>query len=491
MSKIIINGKRSIGKINKNIFGHFSEHLGRCIYEGIAVKEDSKIPNIHGLRCDVIEALKEMSVPVLRYPGGCFADTYHWMDGVGKVENRKKIINTNWGGFSEDNSFGTHEAVELCSLIGADCYLSGNVGSGSVQEFSSWVEYCNCPSNSPMSQLRAKNGSVSPFNVKYWGIGNEAWGCGGNMRVEYYADLLRQYSTYLKDYSDFKIEKIASGASEDDYHWTEVLSQRALKYVDALSLHYYTRPLDDWFHKGSSIDYPIREYWSTLNKTLKIEEFINNHASIIARYDKEKRVKLAIDEWGTWYDVIEDTNPAFLYQQNTIRDALVAGINLNIFVNKADVISMANIAQIVNVLQSVILTEGDKMVLTPTYYVFEMYKGHQEAMEVESYASSSLVGDEDYKVPNLTVASSLKEDTLLITICNLALEANECDILLEGLNPIEVKRARTLTGSYLDYNSFTSPQVVKPLSLNTTIKDKVIHVKLEKNSVSAIEVKLG
>ena len=323
MPHIFINTNRSLGTIDPNIYGQFSEHLGRCIYQGIYVGESAEIPNINGMRCDVVKALKALHIPVLRWPGGCFADTYHWRDGIGPQAQRKTIVNTNWGGVSEDNSFGTHEFMELTRQLGCEAYFSGNVGSGTVQEFSDWVEYCNMGGVSPMASLRRENGREAPFNVKYWGIGNEAWGCGGNMRAEYYADLCRQYSTYLRNYApDHKIYKIASGANVDDYHWTRTVLERAGHVIDAVSLHYYTLPHQDWQHKGSATEFTESEYYTTLHKTLRMEELVENHSRIIRQFAGGRKIGLAVDEWGTWYDVEPGTNPGFLYQQNTMRDAL-------------------------------------------------------------------------------------------------------------------------------------------------------------------------
>ncbi len=493
MSLVVINGKRSKGEINKNIYGQFAEHLGRCIYEGLFVGKESDIPNEGGLRLDVVKALQRLEIPVLRWPGGCFADTYHWKDGIGPLSERKKIVNTNWGGITEDNSFGTDEFILLEKLLGCDSYISGNVGSGTPAELSDWIEYCNSPrGSSPMAKLRELNGNAEPFNLKYWGIGNEAWDCGGNMRPEYYADLLRQFSTYMRNYSDFKIEKIASGASEGDYHWTEVLAERASSYVDAFSLHYYTRPnMADWSHKGSATGFTENEYWATLKATLHIEELIERHYAIIERFDKEKRIKLAIDEWGTWYDVEEGTNPGFLYQQNTIRDAQVAAINLNIFNNHAEKISMANIAQMVNVLQAMVLTEGDKMVLTPTYHVFEMYKKHMGAKQVESYVETNLVGLDDVKVPNLTVSASEKEGKLLITVSNLNLEKEDLTFMLTGVGKVKSVKARELSGAMGAFNTFSSPETVKPVDKGVKVDGQTLTTSLGPSGVLAIEVELG
>ena len=392
MAKYVINAENKKSKINKEIYGHFSEHLGRCIYEGLYVGENSDIPNTNGMRNDVVEALKEMKIPVLRWPGGCFADEYHWKDGIGPKENRKKMINTHWGGVVEDNSFGTHEFFELCRQLGCKAYINGNVGSGTVQEMSEWVEYMTFEGVSPMADQRKENGHEEAWTVDYFGVGNENWGCGGNMTPEYYGNLYRRYQTYVRDYNqDKKIFKIACGPNVDDYEWTEGVMKTCFRhcpenmhgFMDGLSLHYYTHP-EGWQIKGSATDFDDKVWYKTLAKTLYMETLLNRHGAIMDKYDPEKQVGLIVDEWGTWFTVEPGTNPGFLYQQNTMRDALVAGINLNLFNRHSDRVKMANIAQLVNVLQSVILTDGPEMIKTPTYHVFKMYSAHQDATLVDS-----------------------------------------------------------------------------------------------------------
>ena len=467
MAKAIVNANRSKGTINRNIYGHFSEHLGRCIYDGIFVGEDSPIPNVRGMRSDVTAALRAMGIPLLRWPGGCFADTYHWKDGVGPREARKKIVNTNWGGVTEDNSFGTHEFMELCTQLGCEAYLSGNVGSGTVQEFSDWVEYCNMGGQSPMADWRRLNGREEPWNVRYWGIGNEAWGCGGGMRPEFYAGLCRQYATYLRPYSrECPLYKIASGANVDDYQWTRVVMEQAGEFVDALSLHYYTLA-GGWYRRGGAADFTREEYFSTLFQTLRMDGLIENHTRIIRQFQGNRSVGLAVDEWGNWFDVEPGTNPGFLYQQNTMRDALVAAVNLNIFNNHCDSVVMANLAQTVNVLQAVILTEGPKMLLTPTYHVFEMYKNHQNARQLESYIETRLIGPEECQVPNLHLSASQGADgSLLITAANLDdAQAAPLDVTLAGLGPAEAVSGRVLAGARDAHNTFSAPETVKPAPL--------------------------
>ena len=463
MSRLIINTHNKKSKISKEIYGHFSEHLGRCIYEGIYVGEDSKIPNVNGMRNDVVQALREMKIPVLRWPGGCFADEYHWMDGIGPKENRKKMINTHWGGVVEDNSFGTHEFMELCRQLECEPYINGNLGSGTVQEMSEWVEYLTFDGISPMAELRKQNGHEEPWKVKYFGVGNENWGCGGNMTPEFYGNMYRRYQTYCRNYGENKLYKIACGPNVDDYNWTEGVMKVAANYMDGLSLHYYTHP-GGWENKGPATGFDESAWYETMKRTLKMEELINKHLEIMNKYDPEKRVDLIVDEWGSWYAVEPGTNPGFLYQQNTMRDALIAGINLNIFNKHSDRIKMANIAQIVNVLQSVILTEGEKMILTPTYHVFNMYKNHQEATLVESFIETKMIGvGEEYKVPNLNESVSVdSEGRINITINNLSIdEAYDIEGIIVD-RPVKSITATILTNKMDAHNTFDNPEVVKP-----------------------------
>ena len=486
MSKLFVNVHNKKGKINKELYGHFSEHLGRCIYEGIYVGENSKIPNTNGMRNDVVQALKEMKVPVLRWPGGCFADEYHWKDGIGAKENRKKMVNTHWGGVVEDNSFGTHEFMELCRQLECEPYINGNVGSGTVQEMSEWVEYLTFDGVSPMADLRKENGHTEPWKVKYFGVGNENWGCGGNMTPEFYGNMYRRYQTYCRNYGDNKLFKVACGPNVDDYNWTEGVMKVAANFMDGLSLHYYTIPGDFWLGKGPATGFDEKDWYLTLKKTLKMEELIHRHTAIMDQYDPEKRVALLVDEWGTWFDVEVGTNPGFLYQQNTMRDALVAGINLNIFNKNCDRVKMANIAQLVNVLQSVILTEGEKMILTPTYHVFNMYKNHQEATLVESYIDTKNIGVEDEnQVPNLHESVSIDaEGRINITINNLSVsEAYDIEGILVDKEVKDVK-ATVLTNEMGAYNTFDEPEAVKPVEFKDfKITDKGIDFKIPKCSI--------
>jgi alpha-L-arabinofuranosidase len=460
MSRLVVNVSNKKSKINKEIYGNFSEHLGRCIYEGLYVGENSKIPNKNGMRTDVVEALKEIKLPLLRWPGGCFADEYHWKDGIGPKENRKRMINTHWGGVLEDNSFGTHEFMELCDQIGCDPYINGNLGSGTVQEMSEWVEYLTFDGVSPMADLREKNGRKEPWKVKFFGVGNENWGCGGNMTPEHYANEYRRYQTYCRNSGDTKLFKIACGPNSDDYNWTDTVMRLAHQQMDGLSLHFYTIE-NTWQEKGSATNFNEKRWYKTIKSTLYMEELITRHTKIMDKYDPDKRIALAVDEWGCWFDVEPGTNPGFLYQQNTMRDALVAGINLNIFNKHSDRVRVANIAQLVNVLQSVILTEGEKMIMTPTYHVFNMYKCHQEATLVDSFIETEEIGVDEAKVQNLHESASIDgEGKLHITINNLSVtDAYNVSGILIDMKVKSVK-AEILTNDMNAFNTFDNPDVV-------------------------------
>ncbi|MGP4064000.1 alpha-N-arabinofuranosidase [Oceanobacillus sp. M65] len=489
MNNIIINTDVGEGTINKNIYGHFAEHLGRCIYEGIWVGEDSSISNTKGIRNDVLQALKNIDVPVLRWPGGCFADEYHWKDGVGPAENRKRMVNTHWGGVVENNHFGTHEFMLLCELLGTEPYICGNVGSGSVQEMSEWVEYMTFDGESPMANWRQENGQKEPWKLKYFGVGNENWGCGGNMRPEYYADLYRQYQTYCRNYGENTLYKIAGGANVDDFNWTEVLMREAAPLMDGLSLHYYVHP-GGFENKGSAVDFTEDEWDITMKKALFIEELIMKHGTIMDKYDPEKRIGMIIDEWGTWFDVEKGTNPGFLYQQNTIRDAVVAGVSLNIFNNHSDRVQMANIAQTVNVLQAMILTEGEKMILTPTYHVFEMYKVHQDAEKLSLDLTSENVGNDAYPQVSAS-ASKAKDGSINISLCNMD-KAAETNVTLElrGLSTANIN-GRILTADEMNArNTFEAPEEVQPTKFTEfTSQENKLAITLPKMSVVTLNVK--
>ncbi len=461
MEKYLINPNQKIAEISKDIYGNFSEHLGRCIYEGLFVGKNSDIPNVNGMRIDVVNALREMRLPVLRWPGGCFADEYHWKDGIGDPAGRKKMINTHWGGVVEDNSFGTHEFFELIDQLGCDAYIAGNVGSGTVREMSEWIEYITFDGTSPMADLRKANGREKPWKLKYFGVGNENWGCGGNMDPYYYANTYRRYQTYVRNYAgNDRIFKIACGPNAEDYNWTDELMKTAGRHMDGLALHYYT-VTNDWGKKGSATQFSDDEYYRCLRKAYHIDEVIRRHLEIMNRHDPSKRVKLIVDEWGTWHDVEPGTNPGFLYQQNAMRDAIVAGMSLNIFNKHADRIRMCNIAQTINVLQSVALTDGADMVLTPTYYIFKMYKAHQNNTLLGSYITSPETGTDGERVPSLTESASEDANGVIystVTNTDMTRAAEiKCQVADSAVKSV---KAEIVTGKADAYNTFENKNAV-------------------------------
>ena len=488
--------------ISKDIYGHFAEHLGTCIYGGIWVGIESKIPNTYGIRNDVLFAMREMKIPNLRWPGGCFADTYHWMDGIGPQSQRASIVNIHWGGVTEDNSFGTHEYMKLIELLDCDAYINGNMGSGTVREMSEWVEYLTSGSDSPMTRLRKQNGREEPWKVKFFAIGNENWGCGGNMTDEYYGHQLRQYSTFLSNYSGNRLYRVACGptanvlsaAISGDYNssWTETLMKdpETRNRFQGLSLHFYSFP-GGMRNKTSATNFDEALWFETFQLNYEMDEIIKRHSAIMDRYDPAKTKGIVVDEWGNWFQVEPGTNPGFLYQQNSMRDAITAAIHLNIFNKHADRVTVANLAQTVNVLQSVILTKDDKMVLTPTYHVFRMFKVHQDArlinidMRCEDYTNG------DKKIPAISASASVdKEGKVHISLANL--NPNKpvvvtCPIIGDIFKKVT---GEMLTSSAMNsFNSFESPEVVKPVSFNGfTIKDGVLTVTMPSKSVVVLEL---
>ncbi|MBO9610735.1 MAG: alpha-N-arabinofuranosidase [Paenibacillaceae bacterium] len=494
----IVNADQRMSTIDRNIYGHFAEHLGRCIYEGIWVGEQSPIPNTNGIRNDVAAALRQIRVPVLRWPGGCFADEYHWKDGIGPRERRKRMINTHWGGVTETNHFGTHEFMALCELIGCEPYINGNVGSGTVQEMSEWVEYLTTASesDSPMAELRAGNGRREPWRVKYFGVGNENWGCGGNMRPEYYADLYRRFQTYVRNYGDNRIHRIACGPNGDDYRWMEVVMREAAGYLDAVSVHFYTHPRSLKAH-SSATGFAANEWFVVLERTLFMDELLTKHGEIMDRYDPDRRVGLIVDEWGTWYDVEPGTNPGFLYQQNTMRDAMAAALNFHIFHKHSGRVRMANIAQTVNVLQAVILTDGENMVLTPTYHVFDLFQVHQDAEALElTYDAGVYSQGGGRGIPAVSVSASRdKEGRVHISLCNLQhADGATIELALRGFGmESPAVRGMLLAAEAVDeHNTFDQPDRVKPQPFaDFRVEGGTLTVNLPKMAIAVLELVPG
>ncbi|MDD4646581.1 MAG: alpha-L-arabinofuranosidase C-terminal domain-containing protein [Bacteroidales bacterium] len=493
-NKLIVDANQGKVVINKNIYGHFAEHLGRCIYDGIWVGKDSKIPNTDGYRTDIVNALKDMKIPVLRWPGGCFADTYHWQDGIGPLNKRAKMMNYHWGGVVENNTFGTHEFLNLCEMLGCEPYISANVGSGSVVEMTQWIEYMNSDKDVPMANLRRQNGREKPWNVKYLGVGNESWGCGGNMTPDYYVNLLRNYSEMAGIYGQWKLKQIGCGANSDDYNWTDVVMKERPGSISGLSLHYYTIAGSGWGNKSAATGFEKKYYFSGLEKALKMNELVEKHSAIMDKYDPKKQVGLMVDEWGIWTDVEPGTEKGFLFQQNSIRDALIASLTLDIFNNHADRVKMANIAQTINVLQSVILTQGNKMVLTPTYYVFKMYAVHQDAKLLPSQLIAEDYEFDGRKIPALS--SSVSEDqngNIHVSVTNLNPDKEiVLSVELVGKSFEQVKSASVLTApEYNSYNGFDAPEVVKPVDFKNfkKINSSSLQITVPSKALVVLEMK--
>jgi alpha-N-arabinofuranosidase len=487
---LILHADRGKDRINKNIYGHFAEHLGHCIYDGLWVGEDSEIPNTSGIRNDVVAALRAIRIPVLRWPGGCFADEYHWADGIGPRSSRPISINTHWGGVVENNHFGTHEFMELCRQLDCEPYLCGNLGSGTVREMQQWVEYLTCDGKSPMADLRRANGRADPWVVRFWGVGNESWGCGGNMRPEFYVDQFRRYATYCRNFGKNKLYKIACGASDVDYRWTEVLMRDAGKFMDGLSLHNYILP-GTWESKGSATEFDEAAWFIVLKKAAAMDDLIGKHAAVMDQFDKEKRVGLIVDEWGTWYDPEPGTNPGFLRQQNTLRDALVAGTVLNIFNNHCDRVHMANIAQAVNVLQAVVLTRGGEMILTPTYHVFEMYQSHQDAVGLPVSLKSEPYACGQDSIPAVNASASRGADgKVRLSLCQL--DPNRGRTILCDMGGLKMARVtgRVLTaGAMSAHNTFEQPDPVHPARFDgASISGSSLRVDLPPKSVVVLQI---
>jgi len=463
-ASLTIRADQSGPEISRHIYGHFAEHLGRCIYDGLWVGADSPIPNTRGMRNDIIAALRKINIPNLRWPGGCFADQYHWKNGVGPPEERSREVNIHWGGVVEDNSFGTHEFLDFCELIGAEPYIAGNVGSGTPKEMADWVEYMTFDGDSSLAKEREANGRKEPWRVPFLGIGNENWGCGGNMTPEYYSDLYKRFGVYARDWSGNTLTRVAGGPGGTRLNWLEVLAGRVKRDIQGISMHYYTLG-GTWRDKLPSIDFPERDWHAVLRDALKIDGLLEEAEKIMARHDPDGGIGLYVDEWGAWYSPFPGSNPSFLVQQNSMRDAVVAAATFNIFHDHAERVKMANIAQLVNVLQALILTEGDKMILTPTYHVFDMYQVHHDT----TYVPLDLITDKysfdgGDALPALSASASRdSEGRMHISLVNLDPNvAMDVEARIEGWAFSSVSGS-ILTANTMDaHNTADAPNQVQP-----------------------------
>lgn len=488
-NKIIIKTEAAQDTISRHIYGHFAEHLGRCIYGGIWVGEDSDIPNTRGIRNDVVEALKEIDIPNIRWPGGCFADAYQWKDGIGPRDERPEKINMFWGDVIDDNSFGTHEFLDFCEMINAEPYIAINVGSGTVKDAAEWIEYVTSDKNTEMTKLRKENGREEPWDVKYWGIGNENWGCGGNMDADYYADLYKRFATYCR-----APYKIASGGLDHDFNWTETLmkeTENLQNLIQGISYHRYT-VANDWQTKGDAIDFDEKEWFQTVSKNMAMEENLKGHIAVMEKYDPDNNVALIADEWGNWHDPHPGSNPAFLYQQNTLRDAITASIYLNIFNKFCRRVKMANIAQTVNVLQAMLLTKDEQLVKTPSFYVFKMYKVHHDALMLPVELKSEKYTFGEYSIPALSASASRKGDEINITVANVdPNNAHSTEFTFDVDDEFEVINAEVITSENMnDYNDFESKEKVNIKEFDGyNVENKILTAELPAKSVVLLTLK--
>lgn len=496
--KITIDAARIGPEINRHIFGHFAEHLGFGIYGGIWVGPDSEIPNTRGIRNDVVEALKVLKVPNVRWPGGCFADQYHWRDGIGTPEERKSRINVSWGGAPEPNTFGTHEFFDFIEQIGADAFISANVGSGTVQEAADWLEYLTATGSS-LAQERARNGRTEPWEVPFWGIGNEVWGCGGPFTPQEYITELKKFATFSNNYNtNVNSQFVAVGPdSFDEYSfgYTEPIMEAWKNKtwtwdIQGLSLHKYTR--GGWPPVIPATGFGEPEYAAVIKETLEMDQFIIENKAIMDKYDPDKLVSILVDEWGAWYAPTEGTNPGFLQQQNSQRDAIISALNFNIFARHADRVHGANIAQMINVLQAVILTEDEKMVLTPTYHAFRMYVPFQDAafIPVTFNAGSYNVGN--ISLPRVdAIAAKGKDGNIYVAITNINPNNKASfELSLQGQNFKSVTGETLYAPAINAVNTFDNPDVVSPKAIDVTISGEMLSLTVQPQSVTVLSVVL-
>ena len=490
ITRMVLEADLGRDTISRHIYGQFAEHLGRGIYDGVWTKADGQAWR---LRDDVIAALRRIKVPNVRWPGGCFADYYHWRDGIGPAGRRPKMVNTLWGNVVEDNSFGTHEFMELVQRIGAEPFVVGNVGTGSPREMAEWWEYVNHPGGSSLADERTANGHAAAYTVHRWGVGNESWGCGGAMTPAHYADEYRQFAEFLRAFNrETRPFRIATGPNGGDVMWTEGVMREAGHMIDGLDLHYYT-VVGPWAHKGSATQFDEREWFVALRKARALDSLIARHAAIMDRFDARKRVALIVGEWGIWTDVEPGTNPGFLYQQNSLRDALVASTSLDILNRHADRVRGANIAQMVNVLQSMILTRGTQMLLTPTYHVFEMYTVHHDALLLPLAVVDNgryTFGDES--VPAVSASASRDPQGIMhLTMSNLDPNVpRTVEVELRGATASRVT-GRVLTGPAINsINTFERPDMVRPTPFDgARVANGRLSVTLPPRSVVVLELR--
>lgn len=495
---VSVDASKAGPKINKHIFGQFAEHLGTGIYGGVWVGKDSKIPNVRGIRSDVVAALRAIKVPNVRWPGGCFADEYHWRHGVGPADKRRVTINSNWGGSTEPNTFGTDEFMDFVKQIDSEAYISVNVGSGTVAEAAEWIEYMTADPETTAGRERAANGHREPYKIKFLGIGNESWSCGGAMRAEYYTDLMKPFARFVRNYNpaqtgDEAMQRIAVGPSDDDPAYTEKVMEVWKSHdwswdIEGLSLHHYTT--GGWPPSYPSTDFDTNDYAKLVNFTLKMDGIIKKHSAIMDKYDPEKKINLAVDEWGVWLAPTPGTNPGFLQQQNSMRDGIIAALNLNIFARHADRVRLTNIAQMTNVLQAMILTQEEKMVLTPTYHIFKMYLPFQDATFVPVTFDAGSYVQGDVTLPRVdAVAVRDTQGKLWLSVTNLDPDKPvRIDANIAGANARSA-RGQVLTAAKVDsVNTFENPNAIAPKPIAGKVSKGVVTLELPGKSVAVVQI---
>ena len=488
-------------KISRHIFGQFAEHLGSCVYDSIWVGPESPIPHVRGIRTDVVDAFREIKMPNIRWPGGCFADAYHWRDGVGPRELRPRMRNDTWGQI-ETNAFGTHEFLDFCEQTGAEPVICGNLGSGTVREMRDWVEYLNAPTGTILANERAANGHATPYGVRYWGVGNESWGCGGLMRAEYYADEFRRYATFLGSYEKSRLFRIATGPGVDDFHWTEVMMRECAAprfnpgVMDGLSLHYYMNggiPPAKTQQRLLATEFSAHEWRTVMAHGWYIDHLIAKHSEIMDRYDPAKRIKLIVDEWGAWYETHNETAPSPYFQQQTVRDALLSALTFDAFIRHAERVHMANAAQVCNVLHSVLLTFGARTIRTPTWHAFHLYVPHHDATRLAVSGEIPMEIHDDLPCPRVSITASKADDgsvTVTFAHTNPA-DPIEIELALTGLVTGAQATGRMLAADVLtDHNTPDAPDRVASRSWNNfRFSHGKFSAKLPPASLAAVTIK--
>jgi alpha-L-arabinofuranosidase len=486
---------QAIGTIRPEVYGQFAEHIGGVIYDGIWVGHDSKIANTDGIRQAIIDHVKTLGPVVVRWPGGCFADRYHWRDGIGPASKRPRRFGR-WREETESNQFGTHEFLRFCRLCGVRPYLAANVGTGTPEEFQQWVEYCNAPAGSTtLADERVTNGDREPFHVEYWGVGNESWGCGGKFIPEDYCREYRRFVEWLPKY-DTVLFRIAAGPNSNDLDWTRRFFARwadgSRADLEGWAPHYYCGTT------GHALNFSVDQWYEQLHKANRMETLIKDQWAAMGEFDRRHEVKLVIDEWGSWHPAGTEINPRHLFEQmGTLRDALVAALSLDTFNRHADKVRMANVAQLVNNLHSLFLADGDKFVATPTYHVYTMYRGHQDAravrIDVQAPDTSFQVRGGTERITRLAgSASRTRDGRATLTLAHLhASEPADVHISLHGGAAREVRHT-VLTHNELNaHNTFERPDVVTPRTTTLDVRGAELRCTLPPASVNALEVRLA